>query len=83
VADVLGVAAFRRAGVLVRLVLRLGVARALRRDLGDSKTLIIAVSGYGSREDLQRAVEAGFDADFVKPMEIAELQAFVVSRLHA
>jgi two-component system CheB/CheR fusion protein len=56
------------------------VARELRRGLGDGKTLIIAVSGYGSREDLQRAVEAGFDAHFVKPMEIAELEAFVASR---
>jgi CheY-like chemotaxis protein len=56
------------------------VARELRRGLGDGKTLIIAVSGYGSREDLQRAGESGFDAHFVKPMEIAELEAFVASR---
>ena len=56
------------------------VARALRRDLGDGKTVLIAVSGYGAMEDKQLAIEAGFDAHFVKPMEIADLQDFLAGR---
>jgi len=56
------------------------VARALRRDLGDGKIVLIAVSGYGASEDRQLAMEAGFDAHFVKPMEIADLQDFLAGR---
>ena len=56
------------------------VAKALRRVLGDGRTLIVAVSGYGAEQDRQRASEAGFDAHFVKPMEISALQKFIASR---
>jgi len=56
------------------------VARALRSDAGNGKPLIVAVSGYGSREAMERSVEAGFDAHFVKPMEIGELEQFLASK---
>lgn len=56
------------------------VAKALRRELGDGRMLIVAVSGYGAEHDRQRSTEAGFDAHFVKPMEISALQEFVASR---
>ncbi len=56
------------------------VARALRRDSANGRPLIIAVSGYGSREDMKRSVEAGFDAHFVKPMEISALQEFLAAQ---
>ncbi|OLC67971.1 MAG: hypothetical protein AUH79_03800 [Betaproteobacteria bacterium 13_1_40CM_4_64_4] len=56
------------------------VARALRRDAANGRPLIVAVSGYGSREDMERSVEAGFDAHFVKPMEISALQEFLTAR---
>jgi len=55
------------------------VARALRSDSSNGKPLIVAVSGYGSREAMERSVEAGFDAHFVKPMEIGELEQFLAS----
>jgi CheY-like chemotaxis protein len=55
-------------------------AKAMRRELGDSGTLIVAVSGYGMEHDRQRASEAGFDAHFVKPMEISALQEFLAAR---
>jgi len=42
--------------------------------------VLIAVSGYGAPEDRARSLEAGFDAHFVKPMEITALQQFLVSR---
>ena len=56
------------------------VARALRRDLGDGKTVIVAVSGYGASQDRQRSAEAGIDAHFVKPVEIQALQEFLAER---
>ncbi|HEY2969178.1 MAG TPA: chemotaxis protein CheB [Casimicrobiaceae bacterium] len=56
------------------------VVRALRRDSANGRPLIVAVSGYGSREDMARSVEAGFDAHFVKPMEISALQEFLTAQ---
>jgi len=56
------------------------VAKALRRDLGNGGTLIVAVSGYGAEQDQRRSADAGFDAHFVKPMEISALQEFLASR---
>jgi two-component system CheB/CheR fusion protein len=58
------------------------VARALRHDVANGKPLIVAVSGYGSREAVERSVEAGFDAHFVKPMEIGALEQFLASKRH-
>jgi two-component system CheB/CheR fusion protein len=54
------------------------VARALKAD-GSAQPILIAVSGYGSPEDRARSAEAGFDAHFVKPMEIGALEAFLDS----
>jgi CheY-like chemotaxis protein len=56
------------------------VARALRRASADGRPVIVAVSGYGSQEDMKRSVEAGFDAHFVKPMEISALQEFLAAQ---
>jgi CheY-like chemotaxis protein len=55
------------------------VARALRAEV-DDRMFIIAVSGYGAEQDRRRSAEAGFDAHFVKPMEIQALQEFLGSR---
>ncbi len=55
------------------------VARALRKEL-DGGTVIVAVSGYGAEQDRRHAAEAGFDAHFVKPMAIDDLQEFLGSR---
>jgi CheY-like chemotaxis protein len=56
------------------------VARALRRELGDGRTLIVAVTGYGGQQDKRRSAEAGFDAHLVKPTDIGTLEEFVASR---
>lgn len=47
------------------------VARRLRRQHSD--LLLLAHSGWGSDEDLQRSKEAGFDYHLVKPAEIEEI----------
>jgi CheY-like chemotaxis protein len=49
------------------------VARRLRHsDL--SEIHLISTSGYGQEEDKQRALDAGFDAHLVKPIDFRELQ---------
>jgi CheY-like chemotaxis protein len=49
------------------------VARALRRSLS-SKVRLIAMSGYGQRQDSARALAAGFDEFMVKPLNIERLR---------
>ena len=50
------------------------VARKLRQTPGAEQALLIALSGYGSPEDKERARAAGFDAHLTKPVPIEELQ---------
>jgi signal transduction histidine kinase/ActR/RegA family two-component response regulator len=45
------------------------LASLLRAAPETAAATIIAVSGYGRQEDRQRAVEAGFDAHLVKPVD--------------
>ncbi len=59
------------------------VARRLRTDLGLTRLLLVAVTGYGQAEDIRRSKEAGFDEHLVKPPAIENLLAlFVHPRLN-
>ena len=51
------------------------VARAVRedRDLGD--TILVAVSGYGLPEDVERSRASGFHAHLTKPVRMARLRS--------
>jgi signal transduction histidine kinase/DNA-binding response OmpR family regulator len=53
------------------------VARRLRgmRETGDA--LLIALTGYGQKEDRQTAFDAGFNHHFVKPADAAELSSCI------
>ena len=53
------------------------VARQLRSRGDSSHMLLIAVTGYGQKEDRQRAAEAGFDYFFVKPADPREIQVAI------
>ena len=53
------------------------VARRLRSRGDTSHALLIAVTGYGQREDRSRAGEAGFDYFFVKPADPREIHAAI------
>lgn len=53
------------------------VARRLRKLPGTEKTLLIALSGYGQAEDIQKSIEAGFDHHLVKPADTNQLQALI------
>ncbi len=45
------------------------VARALRRKKGNEHLELIALTGWGSREDKQKAFEAGFNVHLTKPVD--------------
>jgi signal transduction histidine kinase len=49
------------------------LARRLRSAPATRHLILIAVTGYGQAEDRARALEAGFDAHLVKPVEPARL----------
>jgi signal transduction histidine kinase len=53
------------------------VARQLRERGDSSHMLLIAVTGYGQKEDRQRAADAGFDYYFVKPADPREIQVAI------
>ena len=53
------------------------VARRLRADPATRGVRLIALTGYGQDSDQQRALDAGFDAHLVKPVEIARLMALL------
>ncbi|HEY4998878.1 MAG TPA: ATP-binding protein, partial [Usitatibacter sp.] len=48
------------------------VARRLRAGLG-ARTFLVALTGYGLPEDRARAIDAGFDAHVVKPVDYGTL----------
>ena len=50
------------------------VARRLREQGDTSHALLIAMTGYGQKDDRQKATEAGFDYFFIKPTDPGQLQ---------
>jgi CheY-like chemotaxis protein len=50
------------------------VVRELRRTPDTARALMIAVTGYGNDQDLERSQEAGFDAHLTKPADPVALQ---------
>jgi CheY-like chemotaxis protein/anti-sigma regulatory factor (Ser/Thr protein kinase) len=53
------------------------VARQLRSRGDTSHVLLIALTGYGQKEDRSKAAEAGFDYHFVKPADPRDIQAAI------
>jgi signal transduction histidine kinase len=53
------------------------VARQLRERGDTNHVLLIALTGYGQKEDRQRAADAGFDYHFVKPADPREIQVAI------
>ena len=53
------------------------VARRIRAADGDSRAMLVAITGYGAAEDRERALLAGFDAHLTKPVEYATLSALL------
>jgi signal transduction histidine kinase/ActR/RegA family two-component response regulator len=53
-----------------------GVARAVR-SRARRPVMLVAMTGYGSREDAERGTQAGFDAYMVKPVDVAILSELI------
>jgi two-component system CheB/CheR fusion protein len=54
------------------------VARRFRQESWGQQVVLAALTGWGQEEDKRRARAAGFDHHFVKPIEPAVLQRFLV-----
>ena len=50
------------------------LARRLRAAPGLGALRLVAVTGYGQREDKRRSKQAGFEAHLVKPVGLRQLQ---------
>lgn len=48
--------------------------RLIRESGGESRPLVIALTGWGQAEDRRRSQEAGFDAHLVKPVDFGALE---------
>jgi CheY-like chemotaxis protein len=57
------------------------VARSLRADPAFSRTLIVAVSGFGQPNDVEAARAAGFDHYIVKPCDIDFVKSLLGPRV--
>ncbi|HWT70843.1 MAG TPA: ATP-binding protein [Oxalicibacterium sp.] len=55
------------------------IIEQLRLSANGARTFAIALSGYGQAEDRVRAIAAGFDRYFVKPVEPAQLLSAIAS----
>jgi CheY-like chemotaxis protein len=53
------------------------VAREIRQQSGKDRPFLVAVTGYGTREDRQQALTSGFDAHLPKPLDLTQLQALL------
>ena len=58
------------------------LARAIRALPGMEQTVLIAVTGYGQRQDRDTALEAGFNHHLVKPVETRALLALLERIAH-
>jgi len=55
------------------------VARRIRKNYPEQRPTLVALTGWGQREDRRKAREAGFDHHIVKPADIGVLRELVSS----
>jgi PAS domain S-box-containing protein len=58
----------------------LEVAKRMREDPACKETTLVALTGWGQREDRRRTHEAGFDYHLVKPADVSTLQSILSLR---
>ena len=58
----------------------LEVARRMREDPAARGVTLVALTGWGQREDRRRTTEAGFDYHLVKPADVGALQSILSMR---
>jgi PAS domain S-box-containing protein len=59
------------------------VARRIRSASDGERPLLVALTGWGQRDDRRSAREAGFDEHLVKPVDVGMLQAVFAARAAA
>jgi len=57
----------------------LEVARRMRADPQMRNVTLVALTGWGQREDRRRTGEAGFDYHLVKPADMGTLEAILTN----
>ncbi len=57
------------------------VARAIRATGGMDALLLVALTGWGTREDVAQSVQAGFDLHLTKPVDFGALDAVFAAAL--
>lgn len=57
------------------------IARSLRGRAHTAKVLSIALTGYGKPEDVERAFAAGFDYNFIKPVQPCVLHSLLLDKV--
>jgi CheY-like chemotaxis protein len=58
----------------------LEVARRMRADPVAARATLVALTGWGQREDRRRTTEAGFDYHLVKPADLGTLRSILAMR---
>jgi PAS domain S-box-containing protein len=58
------------------------LAQILRREQDLKGVYLIALSGYGTRQDVHRSMEAGFDEHLTKPPQLKLLQRLIARAAH-
>jgi CheY-like chemotaxis protein len=56
-----------------------GVARRVRAKLGADRVRLVAMTGFGLEKDRRKAIEAGFDAHLVKPVDVGALMTVLAN----
>jgi two-component system, sensor histidine kinase len=57
------------------------VARRMRA--AGNRSTLVALTGYGQKEDIERALNAGFDAHLTKPVDMSKIQVLLSSLAEA
>lgn len=60
----------------------LDIARELRANPQFDDVLLVALTGYGTRADVEASAAAGFDAHLTKPIDFEQLSALIASGRH-
>ena len=60
----------------------LEVARRIRAEESDHRSLLVALSGWGQTHDIEQSRVAGFDYHFVKPLNVDALRDVLMSAGH-
>jgi signal transduction histidine kinase len=55
------------------------LAKRLRQLQGGAAMKLVAITGWGQREDKRRAAQAGFDLHFTKPVAFQQLEALLLA----